>query len=240
MSLKGFDTNTFELFIKDLILKDQRKEASLQKNGIPFSEADPFSALFECAILGITINEWLTTYEARRIRQKTLQNHIGKLHEIAVSCLPDWNLSDSTADVENSNLKIIAEIKNKHNTMNSSSALSTYNKLEQLVDGVYEGFQSYVVQIIPQKSAIPYSLPFQPSDSSKKKAKKCPAREDIQIIDGESFYTMANNGIPETMHEIYMLMGELLIKHIGSSAKAAVKDDMCNTFIDAIKASKRL
>ena len=239
MALKGFDTTRFEAFIKDLIEKDRKKKISIQKNGIPLAESDPFSALFECATLGITIEDWLETYESRRLRQKTLQNHIGKLHEIAISCLPGWKLSDSTADVENQELKIIAEVKNKHNTMNSSSALATYNKLEQLVDGAYEGYQSYVVQIIPNKSTKPYSTHFQPSDSKKKQAKKCPARDDIRIIDGESFYTIANQGDPDTLNDIFDLMGKLLVKHLGDSAKPVLKSDMAQTFINAIRPTKR-
>lgn len=89
---------------------------------------DSFSALFESATLGISLKDWLERYEKKQIRQKSLQNHIGKLHEVAISCFDNWDLNDSAADVEFSKLLIIAEIKNKYNTMNQG------NQAREIID----------------------------------------------------------------------------------------------------------
>lgn len=239
MSMKGFNTTKFENYLASLVKKDQGRIKSIQSKGISLAQADPFSAMFECASLGISMAEWLNTYESRRLRQKTLQNNIGKLHEVAISCFPGWELSSSTADVENSEQKIIAEIKNKHNTMNSSSALATYRKLEQLVDGAYEGYQSYVVQIIPKPTVKPYVTNFTPSDSSKKKAKNSPLREDIKIIDGESFYALINEGDTNTITEVYKLMMRCLKKIYGKQADCVTKDTTSIKFIESIRPSLR-
>lgn len=239
MILKNFDEDKFRTYLLELIEKNTRKSTLLKTKGINLATCDPFSALFECATLGIDMSEWLATYESQRLRQKTLQNHIGKLHEIAISCLPGWKVSDSTADVINADLKIIAEIKNKHNTMNSSSALATYRKLEQLVDGVFAGYESYVVQILVKANSKPFSIPFVPSDASKKQAKKSPTRNDIKLIDGESFYALANGDQKGTMKAIYELMSEILIAEIGDEAKKASKDKTFKEFIDAILPSNR-
>jgi hypothetical protein len=183
--------------------------------------------------------EWCVTYESHRQRQKTLQNHIGKLHEIAISCIPGWKESTSTADIENPSLKIIAEIKNKHNTMNSSSALATYRKLEHLVDGVFVGYDSYVVQILAKSNSKPYIVPFTPSDASKKHAKQSLTRNDIKFIDGESFYALANGGRKGTMKAVYELMSEILIEEIGDDAKKASEDETFKKFIEAVLPSNR-
>lgn len=240
MILDGFNTEKFRDYLLLLIQKNTQKSNLLKKNGINLATCDPFSALFECATLGIDMAEWCETYESHRQRQKTLQNHIGRLHEVAISCLPDWQESSTTADVENKSLKIIAEVKNKYNTMNSSSALATYKKLEQLVDGVYEGYQSYVVQILAKHNAQSYVSQFTPSDSSKKKAKKSPSRDDIKIIDGESFYTLANDNKQGTMKAVYELMSEILIEEIGEKAKKASLDDTFKSFIDSVLPSNRI
>lgn len=239
MILQKFDHQKFDEYLTDLVKKDAKKAKTLEDKGVPYKEADPFSAVFECASLGISMSEWLITYESRRLRQKTLQNHIGKLHEVAISCFPGWELSDSTADVESKEKRIVAEIKNKHNTMNSSSALATYRKLEHLVDGSYEGYQSYIVQIIPKKTSKPYELNFTPSDSSKKNAKQSPSRKDIKIIDGESFYALVNDGNIETITEVYKLMIESLKKLYGNKANAVAKDTLSLDFINAIRPSLR-
>lgn len=239
MAIEKFDTAKFEAYLSSLAEKDHRKVKSIESKGIPLAQADPFSAMFECASLGISMTEWLNTYESKRLRQKTLQNHIGKLHEVAISCFPGWSLSDSTADVENTEKKIIAEIKNKHNTMNSSSALATYRKLEQLVDGSYTGYQSYVVQIIPKATATPYENNFTPSDSSKKKAKNSPSRDDIKVIDGESFYAMVNGGDLNTITDIYKLMMQCLRKLYGNNAEHVITDTASLDFIEAIRPSLR-
>ncbi len=239
MILEGFNKDKFRDYLLVLIQKNTRKSTLLQKNGINLATCDPFSALFECATLGIDMNEWCTTYESHRQRQKTLQNHIGKLHEVAISCLPGWQESASTADVENKSLKVIAEVKNKHNTMNSSSALATYKKLEQLVDGVYEGYQSYVVQILAKHNSLSYVNQFTPSDSSKKQAKKSPSRDDIKVIDGESFYNLANDNKKGTMKAVYELMSEILIEEIGENAKKASLDNTFKSFIDSVLPSNR-
>lgn len=239
MNLDNFDQLKFERFLVSLAEKDAAKVKSLETRGIPLSDADPFSAIFECATLGISMSEWLETYESRRLRQKTLQNHIGNLHEVAISCFAGWEISASTADVENRESKVIAEIKNKHNTMNSSSALATYRKLEQLVDGAYEGFQSFVVQIIPYGKSGPYRINFTPSDSSKKNAKRSPSRDDICLIDGESFYALVNGGKLETMTEVYKIMMESMKKIFGKQAEPSVRDSVSLDFINAIRPSLR-
>ena len=236
--ISSFNSSKYEGFLVELIEKDKKKIETIEKDGISMAEADPFSALFESMVYGISIEDW-HKFEGRRLRQKTIQNHIGKLHEVAISCFDGWQMSTSTADVENKDLEIVAEVKNKYNTMNSSSALATYKKLEQLVDGTYEGFTSYLVQVIPKPNVKPYQKPFRPSDSSKKKAKKCHAREDILEIDGQSFYALVNKGDNDTLKLLYQHTAEIWAKHIGKSANKAMNDLMKDEFIDAILPSLR-
>jgi len=48
---------------------------------------DPFSALFDAAITGISLEQWLL-FETKR--QKTLQNVIGEFHEEIIGGVSDW------------------------------------------------------------------------------------------------------------------------------------------------------
>ncbi len=50
---------------------------------------DPFSAVFECAIRKIEMEEWMN-FERDRQLQKSLQSKVGLFHEKILSELPKW------------------------------------------------------------------------------------------------------------------------------------------------------
>ena len=58
---------------------------------------DPFSALFDSAISGITLSEWIKREKTRQM-QKTLQNAIGTFHQNVIGSIDDgkiWELEMS-------------------------------------------------------------------------------------------------------------------------------------------------
>jgi len=86
--------------------------------------------------------------------------------------------------------KIIAEVKNKFNTISGGKLSDLYYSLDSLVSpksSIYKGFTAYYVSIIPKKRGR-YNKPFTPSD--KGKGAKCPLNENIREIDGASFYSL--------------------------------------------------
>ena len=46
---------------------------------------------------------------------------IGWFHQSILSCSPGWQLHDALYDIEHPQRRLLAEIKNKHNTMNASN-----------------------------------------------------------------------------------------------------------------------
>ena len=154
------------------------------------SVIDPFSAVFECAIRKIEMEEWMN-FELNRQLQKSLQNKVGLFHEKILSELPKWEKAPSLIDLVNKKDRIIAEIKNKYNTLNSDGRVQTYSKLLKEIegrDGSYFGFTAFYVPIIPPKNNKRYKKAFSPSDP---KTKKKLFNEKILEIDGFSFYDMA-------------------------------------------------
>lgn len=154
---------------------------------------DPFAALFEITGFGLDTQSW-TQNEKRRQAQKTLQNNIGLMHQQLIAALPGWENAQTgkIIDVVNDEKKIIAEIKNKYNTVSGSSLTKPYDALFSQVNDKgqkYNGYTAYFVQIIPEKP-IPYNKPFTPSDN--KTASKRAANERVRIIDGASFYALAH------------------------------------------------
>ena len=168
-------------------------EKVLQKTTVAYRDSedkissnviDPFSALFDSVRQNISINEWYEQEKARQI-QKTLQNAIGEFHQDVLESVPGWSNPGRGGgyDVISHEHKIIAELKNKFNTLNSSSAESTFRKLSKYIDEQYQGYVGYVVFIVP-KQVHDYDTPWSPNHNT------MPLRNDIRKIDGESFYKL--------------------------------------------------
>jgi hypothetical protein len=88
----------------------------------------------------MTENEWCKN-EERRIKDKQINNKIGELHEHIISESKYWKKcknSNNThiklcgVDVYKEDESVFIEIKNKYNTLNSSSKKETINKLTKI------------------------------------------------------------------------------------------------------------
>nr|HEN5518367.1 Eco47II family restriction endonuclease [Legionella pneumophila] len=116
-------------------------------------------------------------------------------------CLPTGHI----VDIVNHEKRIIAEIKNKYNTIKGSAKAKLYHDLDDLVmqkKQEYKEYTAYYVEIIPKKPER-YNQPFTPSDS--RKGAKCAANEKIRVIDGYSFYSLAS-GIQNALEAIYQAL----------------------------------
>ena len=157
---------------------------------------DAFAAASEVAIFGYpTKAVWLKA-EKERQRQKSLMNAVGNAQQEFIGNLAGFTSypptkKTSMPDVvgKREGQKIFAEIKNKHNTMNSKSAAATYDTMVQFSERAeYTDFIGAVVQII---STVPKSgqamwLPFAPgADRS--------SRKDLIVMSGRVFYAIATD-----------------------------------------------
>lgn len=171
---------------------------------------DPFAVLFEMSGFKIDQASWLAS-EKNRQAQKTLQNHVGMLHQSLLGMMVGWqNLGvGGVVDVASETRKIIAEVKNKHNTVKGSDKVKVYDQMETLVmtkGHQYKDYTSYYVEIIP-KSAVRYDKPFTPSDSAKGQARR--ANPLIRQIDGYSFYALAT-GVPNALEQLFLVLPDVI------------------------------
>ena len=189
-----------------------KADAKLHKNVV-----DPFSAVFGCLARGIGLAEWLELEKARQV-QKTLEDYLGYFHQGILSSIPGWQQTTDVVDLINSKLKIVADIKNKFNTVKGSHRKIIYDDLADMIGRKgFEDFKGYYVEIIPRKPG-PYDKPFTPSDNVKhtRRAKN----ENIRIIDGSSFYDLASGhkGALKMLYEaLSTVIGHILDnKNMGS------------------------
>lgn len=191
-------------FTKELVDAALHAQESTDKN--PYKNViDPFSALVDAARQGISLDTWMQQEKSRQI-QKSFQNAVGDFHQHILGAINGWKDAEEggSYDVISDKKKIIAEIKNKYNTMNSSSQLATYDKLANWIDYGKQGYTAYVVDIIP-KTPKPYCVPFTPSN----RKVKCSSRKNLLRIDGRSFYALAT-GKKNAIDQLYAALPRVL------------------------------
>jgi hypothetical protein len=159
-------------------------------------DTDPFAALIEMSQYGLgTLSEWWEAFEGRRRWQKAMTNELGDLQQDIIGNIPGWcsnhpeHDTDVQPDVVGSfgSQGIIAEVKNKYNTMNDGAGKSVYDKLAASLDTKpeYDGFVAVVIQFIrPQNSRLRWRQ-YCPGDR--------PARDDIVVMGGRAFYALATD-----------------------------------------------
>lgn len=176
---------------------EQRVDANPYRNVI-----DPFSALVDAARQRISTEEWMSQEKARQV-QKGMQNALGDFHQDVLGSVQGWENGGrgGSYDVISHSLGVIAEIKNKFNTMNARSALSVYDNLSRHLDYSSSGIRkAYLVEIIP-KNPLSYEVPFHPSERGTSR----PERPDIVRIDGKSFYALVS-GDERALEKVYLAL----------------------------------
>lgn len=174
---------------------------------------DPFGSLFEMSAFGLArFDDW-KEQELNRQAQKTLQNHIGNLHQDILGNVKGWqNLkvgSNAGSDLVCTDQKIVAEIKNKYNTLTGAKQVTLYREFDNLISpkaSSYHGYTAYYVTIIP-KSPIRFDKEFTPSD--KEKGARCFTNPKIRMIDGASFYALVT-GVDNALEQFYKVLPQVI------------------------------
>jgi len=119
---------------------------------------DPIKLTFDSKIYGKSLEE---TIELEIIRQmdKSNTNHIGYFHQNIFKYMDStWEVPKQVFDLINEKEKIYVEMKNKHNTMNSSSAQKTYIAMQnKILKGA--DITCMLVEVIAKQSQnIPWKI----------------------------------------------------------------------------------
>lgn len=211
------DERLIELVKEVLNIGIAKKATSLKqfnKNVI-----DPFGAYFEAGAFNIDYKTWVESETIRQC-QKTLQNHIGNFHQKILGSVEGFDDlgvgANSGVDLECKSKMIVAEIKNKHNTVTGGKLADQYYSLERQVmpkSSAYKGYTAYFVNIIPPKPER-FNKPFTPSD--KDKGSPCPENELIRKIDGASFYTLVT-GYENALEQLHKVLPIVIEKVLAES-----------------------
>ena len=213
------------------LLVDVTKEALVtSENEFTKNVIDPFSAIFQVAGFGMNYTDWVISEKSRQA-QKTMQNQVGVFHQSILGSVEGWEDLGvgQGVDLVCHDKKIIAEIKNKHNTVTGGKLADQYYLLERLVAlkaSQYKNYQSYFVNIIP-KNPERFDDTFEPSD--KDKGMKCPKNELIRITDGASFYSMVT-GVDDALEQLFESLPSVIKETVGIIFSKSDKDDLKKFF----------
>jgi hypothetical protein len=142
---------------------------------------DPIKLTFDSKVYGKSLEEIIESEIIRQI-DKSNTNHIGYFHQNIFKYInPAWSVPQSGFDLINEEEKIYCEIKNKHNTMNSSSAQKTYIMMQNQILKSAD-IRCYLVEVIAKNSQdIPWQISIN-ADSFN--------HENIRRISMDKFYTL--------------------------------------------------
>lgn len=213
------------------VLSSVRSAADGAESRLFSNKVDPFSAVFDSLRQNISLSQWLQQEKARQI-QKTMQNAIGEFHPRILGSVKQWEWlpTGGVVDVKSESRKIVAEIKNKHNTTKGSDKKSIYDNLSTELLGAYKGCTGYYVEIIPSKKER-YNKAFTPSDNLTNGRR--PENEKIRIIDGQSFYELVT-GEKNALSMLYQVLPLVVGDILNTSSDVLVKDRLFAEFFEKV------
>lgn len=211
--MKAFDRNR----LKEAIRSSVRRvyEAQISELDLYRNTLDCFSSAIDSVVQGISLDDWMKQEKERQV-QKTKQNAIGKLHEEVMGSIPGVEnlVVGQLIDIVCEEKRIVAEIKNKHNTTKGNHKVAIYDDLEKALS-TRPGYTAYYVEVLP-KSQKTYNKPFTPPDNKTKTNRA--QNSAIRQIDGRSFYSLLtghDNAIDELYQELPLLVAEIINEEFG-------------------------
>jgi len=219
-------------FIKDADLYHHTLQTVSQfGNGMTLADfrrniIDPIKLTFDAHVYQRKIEDVIDVEIARQLG-KTNENLIGYFHQHIFRYVgKGWEVpetGDDGWDVINHDLHIFAELKSKHNTMNSSSAKSVHPHMRGLVEGNSKAI-CYLVEIVAKNS-----------QDTEWRLRNAPLREDrqkrLRRISIDRFYDIVT-GDPYAFRNLCQVLGTV-IDDIIDEQPQAVAD---NTVLSELRA----
>ena len=186
----------------DLLVENASRASEHAERNIVANVIDPFSSLLVAKTFDIKAKSSLRGTQRAVSAIHGLSNHLGTFHQSILGSVAGWEDHDAGYDLECFDKQMLAEVKNKHNTMNASNREKVVDELKTAVRQKGRGWQAYLVIIIP-KRPVRYE-------------EELPTAPKVLEIDGASFYHKVT-GCPNAIHDLFNVVSD----KISPSAKIA-------------------
>lgn len=177
---------------------------------------DEFKTIFDVCVNQISFDEWLK-FELTRQQDKTINNKIGEFHQELLGKVDGWvdlGIGDETEiDLKKEDNTVFIELKNKYNTMNSSSEKTCREKLEKVIEK-YPDATAYWAYVISKNY------------KSEDRTWKYQQREDERIrrISGDRLYTMVT-GDSKALEKTFNAIPKAIVEILGEDYKLTEEDE---------------
>lgn len=173
--------------------------------------------------------ESLIQAEILRQIDKSINNSIGTFHEQILGGIKGFEVGNlSGFDIKALDDTLFADIKNKHNTMNSSSAEALFQKLARYADD-YKKAKCYWVQILAKNS---FNEHWKGEINGKEYS-----HSRVFKISGDQFYALLS-GQEDSLFQLYKVLPKAINDYLTSVEQD--KTTQSNSALDEIKTETKI
>ncbi|MDO3695898.1 Eco47II family restriction endonuclease [Wenyingzhuangia sp. chi5] len=210
--------------IENLHKSYTKAKANVSKKKFYNNKIDTIKLTFDAKFNDLD-EETLIKTEINRQIDKSINNSIGTFHEQILGGIRGFEMGNlSGFDIKAIDNTLFADIKNKHNTMNSSSAESLFQKLAKYAD-TYKQAKCYWVQILAKNS-------FNESWFGEINGKEY-SHSRVYKISGDQFYKLLT-GNENAFFELYTILPQAISDYLANKKE---DESMNNSALEEITKS---
>lgn len=183
-----------------------KAKSNITKKSFYSNKVDSIKLTFDAKFNDID-EETLIQSEILRQIDKSINNSIGTFHEQVLGGIIGFEVGNlSGFDIKAKDDSLFADIKNKHNTMNSSSAESLFQKLARYADD-YKKAKCYWVQVLAKNS---FNELWKAEINGKEYS-----HSRVYKISGDQFYAMLS-GQDDALFQLYKALPKTIDDYLCS------------------------
>lgn len=199
-----------------------RAKNNISKKSFYTNKVDTIKLTFDARFNDINEDDLIQSEILRQI-DKSINNSIGTFHEQILGGINGFEVGNlSGFDIKASDDTLFADIKNKHNTMNSSSAEALFQKLARFADD-YKKAKCYWVQILAKGS---FNEHWKGEINGKEYS-----HSRVFKISGDRFYALLS-GQDDALYQLYKALPQSIKDYLDS--KQSEQDIRQNSALDEI------
>jgi len=186
-----------------------RAKNNISKKSLYVNKVDTIKLTFDAKFNEISEADLIQSEILRQI-DKSINNSIGTFHEQILGGIEGYEVGNlSGFDIKANDDTLFADIKNKHNTMNSSSAEALFQKLARYADG-YKKAKCYWVQVLAKGS---FNEPWQAEINGKEYS-----HSRVFKISGDQFYALLS-GQDDALVQLYKALPKAINDYLNTAEK---------------------
>lgn len=231
-SLSFISQEDFENHVKETLETYDKSLNTIDLASFNSNIVDPIKLLFDKEVFHRSFEETIS-FELQRQRDKSNTNAIGYFHQNMFKYIDGCRVPDHGWDVivDGKDGKIYVEMKNKHNTMNSSSTQKTYMRMQNQILTDDNCICMLVEAIAPVSRDISWGVSLDGTSIKNERIRRVSMDRFYEITTGidDAFYHMCLQ-LPKTIKK---LISEKIIKTVG---KDTVIDELREKHPDTLTA----